>query len=161
MSQWRPLDKTMRARVPAPLWSWLTETGSLTQRLKMHCRGVFDLVVLDERDEPLSEADAALVGLEPGAPARVREVQLCCDGVPCIYARSLLPYLTLHGAGGALDGLGKRPLGDALFAYPDMARGPIEVSEGAEWGRRSVFRLAGQPVLVAEYFLPGLAECAD
>jgi chorismate-pyruvate lyase len=41
-----------------------------------------------------------------------------------------------------------------------MVRGPIELTDTPTWGRRSVFRLSGAPVLVAEWFLPGLLECA-
>lgn len=158
-ARWYALDDAQHARIPAALRSWLAETGSLTQRLKRQCAGAFDLVVLSEADAPLPADDAAALGLEPGMPARVREVHLRCNAVPCIHARSLLPHATLAGAGRDLASLGDRPLGDALFAHPDMLRGPIEVTDRPGWGRRSVFRLSGQPVLVTEWFLPALLEC--
>ncbi|MFN2300393.1 MAG: chorismate lyase [Gammaproteobacteria bacterium] len=157
--RWYALDDAQHARIPAALQSWLAETGSLTQRLKRHCAGAFDLVVLSEADAPLPVDDAATLGLEPGVPVRVREVHMRCDGVPRIHARSLLPHATLAGAGRDLASLGERPLGDALFAHPDMLRGPIEVTDTPGWGRRSVFSLSGQPVLVTEWFLPALFEC--
>lgn len=159
-ARWYALDDAQHARIPAALRSWLAETGSLTGRLKRHCAGAFDLVVLSETDAPLTADDAAVLGVAPGAPARVREVHLRCDGAPCIHARSLLPHATLAGAGSALAALGDRPLGDALFGYPGMERGPIEVTDTPRWGRRSVFRLSGHPVLVTEWFLPALLECA-
>ena len=71
--------------------------------------------------------------------------------------------------------LGNRPLGAFLFADPGMQRGPVELAcirkgqamfseaslglnqKPAEvWGRRSVFRVGGKPLLVAELFLPAV-----
>lgn len=158
-ARWFGFDDAQSARIPPRLLPWLSATDSLTQRLKRQCGGAFDLVVLSEQDAPLSEDDAAALALDVGSPARVREVHLRCDRVPCIHARSLLPHATLAGAGRDLASLGERPLGDALFAHPDMVRGPIELTDTPGWGRRSVFRLSGQPVLVTEWFLPALLEC--
>lgn len=161
MLTWSPLDDAVRARVPAPLWIWLVETGSLTQRLKACCPGEFELRVVGEHDGALDTDEAVALSLTTGDSARIREVLLCCDDVPCIRARSVLPSSTLAGAGRGLDELGTRPLGDALFAHPAMTRGPIEITYLDDtWGRRSVFRLDGAPLLVSEFFLPGLAECA-
>jgi chorismate lyase len=158
---WFPADDAMRARVPASLWPWLTETGSLTRRLQDRCPRAFGLRVLDEREVDADDADARALDLAPPLRALYREVHLCCGGVPCIHALSVIPLATLAGAGRMLDGLGARPLGDALFAHPQMTRGPIELAERDDaWGRRSVFRLAGEPLLVSEWFLPGLLECA-
>jgi chorismate lyase len=157
---WFPIEHPFRDKVPAELWSWVAETGSLTQRLKRACAAEFSLVVLAERDGAMDRDDAAVMGIAMGEPARVREVELRCGGRACIAARSVLPHATLAGAGRELAALGARPLGDALFAHADMVRGPIELTDVPTWGRRSVFRLSGEPVLVAEWFLPGLLECA-
>lgn len=98
--------------------------------------------------------------ISANAPTRAREVHLCCDGTPRIHARSLLPATTLTGARAALGELGTRPLGDALFAYVGLERGPIEIAATSEgWARRSVFRIEGAPLLVAEWFLPALEAC--
>jgi chorismate lyase len=157
-AKWWPADDAVRERVPPALWSWLTETGSLTERLKACCDD-FTLVVLDERDIVVDADEAGAMALPGRTPARVRKVHLCCGGVPCIQARSLLPHVTLAGAGRALADLGARPLGDALFAHADMVRSPIEITDSPTWGRRSVFRLAGQPVLGSGVLLPGRPPC--
>ena len=66
--------------------------------------------------------------------------------------------------------MGNRPLGAMLFADRTMKREEVEVaslplSHSANqytgikkpiWGRRSVFRVSGKPLLVSEYFLPEL-----
>ncbi len=136
------------------------ETGSLTQRLKQNCTGEFRLEVLSERDRGLPADIAAVLGLTMGDLALEREVNLCCDDTPCIHARSWLPHATLTSSGGPLAALGDRPLGDALFACPNLSRGPIEIAETPMgWGRRSVFRIDGEPLLVTEWFLEGLARC--
>ncbi|MEX0899332.1 MAG: chorismate lyase [Gammaproteobacteria bacterium] len=161
---WFPLDDSARSHVPVKLWSWLAETGSLTERVKAACGHAFSLVVIAERDGSLDAEDAMAMGLVSGAPARIREVELRCGDAAWISARSVLPRSTLAGAGRSLASLGTRPLGDALFAHPAMTRGPIEVvcreGEPPLWGRRSVFRLDGEPLVVSEFFLPGLTECA-
>jgi len=45
--------------------------------------------------------------------------------------------------------------GDLFYKWGGMAQ---LKAEGQIWGRRSVFRLHGQPLLVAETFLPPLPK---
>ena len=51
----------------------------------------------------------------------------------------------------------REPVEVGMLAAGDIAQ---KYAAGAEpvWGRRSVFRVAGKPLLVAEYFLSELAE---
>lgn len=173
---WRIADDALRAACPGAPWSWLLEPGSLTHRLQKACGNGFALRVIGERAIALGPAEARQLDAAPGSAARAREVHLTCAGTPCIYALSLLPQATIEGGGNYLGGLGERPLGDALFADPRLERGAIEVAclqpddalyprTGATavaeiWGRRSVFRTGGSPLLVSEFFLPGLFACA-
>jgi len=159
--RWFPTKASELAQAPAWLKPWLLEQGSLTQRLKSCCAGEFSLEVLDERDVLVGAHDAAAMGILVDSSARERRVYLCCDEIPCIYADSILPASTLAGAGTALATLGARPLGDALFAFEGLQREPIEIAfTECGWGRRSVFRIDGEPLLVTEWFLEGLARCA-
>ena len=102
--------------------------------------------------------------------ALVRQVLLCCDDQPLIYARTVIPVTTLRGARRRYGNMGSRPLGAMLFADRTMQREEVRVAElsatheanqynktdEAVWGRRSVFRVSGKPLLVSEYFLPEL-----
>ncbi len=102
--------------------------------------------------------------------ALVRQVLLCCGDNPLVYARTVIPATTIKGAERRYANLGNRPLGAMLFADRTMRREDVHVSilrdsheanqfiKGDEpvWGRRSVFRVAGKPLLVSEYFLPEL-----
>jgi len=135
------------------------------------------------RHRIVDAAPAAIVpGQFPGARAEmsqgqraiVRQVQLLCDGQPWIYARTVIPVTSLRGRLRRLAHLGTRPLGGMLFADRGMRRGTVQLARiragqalyvtatsglqppPAEiWGRRSVFRIAGKPLLVSELFLPG------
>ena len=100
--------------------------------------------------------------------ALVRQVLLCCDDQPLVYARSVIPVTTIHGAQRRYANMGNRPLGAMLFSDRTMRREAVEVAvlplensvnqytqfNEPVWGRRSVFRVAGKPLLVSEYFLP-------
>jgi len=114
--------------------------------------------------------------MSPAALGWVRQVQLLCDGEPQVFARTIVPVTTLTGAQRQLAFLGDRPLGAFLFAHPGMQRAPVELAcirpgetmfgratsglkrePAAIWGRRSVFRIGGKPLLVTEIFLPAIS----
>ena len=103
--------------------------------------------------------------------ALVRQVLLCCDDKPLVYARTVIPASTIQGAQRRFANMGNRPLGAMLFADRTMRREPVVVAKLPEglindhvqtdesvWGRRSVFRVSGKPMLVSEYFLPELLK---
>ena len=119
--------------------------------------------------------EARALGIRSSQIGWVRQVQLLCEGTPWVFARTVVPVSTLSGAQRQLARLGNRPLGAFLFADPGMQRGPVELArickgqamfseaslglkqKPAEvWGRRSVFRVGGKPLLVAELFLPAV-----
>jgi len=102
--------------------------------------------------------------------ALVRQVLLCCNNQPLVYAKTIIPATTIQGAQRIYANMGNRPLGAMLFADRTMRREAVEVAmlpaaHDANqytnigepiWGRRSVFRVSGKPLLVSEYFLPEL-----
>ncbi|MBV1916124.1 MAG: chorismate lyase [Pseudomonadales bacterium] len=159
---------------PAALHSWIADDGSLTEKLVEASAGDFAVHVLQESWQVIQDIEERnLLGMSIGQTAWVREVALCCFGVPWVYARSVLPDSTLVGQESELKNLKEKPLGAVLFSHPDMSRGPIHLSKlsaeivtrclGSElqngliepvWGRASLFFLSGKPLLVSEYFLP-------
>lgn len=104
--------------------------------------------------------------------AMVRQVLLCCDERPLVYARTVIPVTTVQGAQRRYSNMGNRPLGAMLFADRTMRREEVQVamlsrehaanqyskSNEPVWARRSVFRVAGKPLLVSECFLPELLD---
>lgn len=165
-----------RATVPSRLRLWLTDPGSLTARIRARCRR-FSVRVQGQRLARVHRDEAAVLGLRAEELAWLREVVLEADGVAVVYARSIMPRSNLRGDWTRFTGLGNRPLGAALFADPRIVRQPLHVArlDGRDrryrqaaaiapaagpslWARRSVFLLAGRPLLVCEVFLPGIAQ---
>lgn len=158
--------------LPRALRNWLSDRGSLTQRLKTCC-GTFRVVPLTTGLARPNPDEYALLGLVPGTRAYVREVMLLCDDVPVVFAHSVLPHASLRGGWNGITRLGTRSLGEALFsdhriarqalAYRKLRSGhplfrAIVVQQPLEtrslWARRSVFCLDHHPLLVTEVFLP-------
>lgn len=157
----------------ALLTQWLLDPDSLTAKLKRHCQD-FSVEVLGQRPGMIRPDEAKWLtesASQGQANATIREVILCCDGKPWVFARSVFPQSALEAAALKLGQLGDKPLGAHLFAQPDLQRSRIEVSRFAAqsrigelhqslgypaqslWGRRSCFTAAGQRVLVAEVFI--------
>jgi len=106
----------------------------------------------------------------------MREVLLECDGVPVIFAHSVLSAPRSGRLGGWFAGLGNRSLGSLLFRYPGFVREEIEylrldarhplyrrvcAAAGESpgfWARRSRHHLGASSVLVTEVFLPAIAR---
>lgn len=158
--------------LPRALRNWLSDRGSLTQRLKTRC-ATFRVVPLTTGLARPNPDEYALLELMPGTRAYVREVMLLCDGVPVVFAHSVLPHASLRGGWNGITRLGSRSLGEALFsdhrierrplAYRQLRHGhplfrtiakqhPLETP--SVWARRSVFCLNHHPLLVTEVFLP-------
>lgn len=176
---WQSRSRISIRHIPAPLRDWLFFSGSLTQRLIDACDGQFAVsVVAQGRVRPLPN-ERRVLGMREAQTAFVRQVHLLCNGQPWVYARTIIPAQTLRGRHRRLTRLGGRSLGQVLFSDPGMSRDEMEVtclhpgqplfelaSRGLAtpprgiWGRRSVFRLSGKPLLVSEFFLPDLATPA-
>jgi chorismate--pyruvate lyase len=156
------------------LRSWLTEPGSLTARCQALCAS-FTVKLLHYGFARSLEGEAGI-----GKQVRIREVLLACDGVPVIFAHTLLCNAVSRNASGRglvfrwLARLGSRSLGSLLFSHPGFVRGEIEYCrldsrhplfyrvapyaplEKTLWARRSRHRLGDQAVLVTEVFLPAI-----
>lgn len=165
-----PWQSANASVLPASLSPWLLESASLTARLKAHSSD-FRLQLLGEHSLALPAFLQACFSQEIGACVR-REVLMWCNHQPSVYAQSWLPAKSLQHL-QQLAVLGEQPLGELLFQFPDVERSPIEVAQlalttalepiavGSYWARRSVFTVAGQPLLVAEVFLPGVQQLCN
>ncbi|QDF65439.1 chorismate lyase [Shewanella sp. SNU WT4] len=154
--QWFSPDKPNK--LPEGLMAqWLVDKGSLTARLKNCCQQ-FDVKLIAATQTPSS--------------LWIREVLLCLDGIPWIFAHTEIPDALMHHPLSQLATLGNRPLGEQLFAgnftagaieiasfngQKALARLPMAmVATGEEplWGRRRYFHLGDQSLVVSEIFLP-------
>lgn len=170
---WNSHERSSQRQLPESLQSWLNETGSLTKRLRALHGNRFGVQVLFHRWKPAFIDECRLLGLPPHRYQLIREVLLHADGKPLVLARTILPEPTIEIAQRNLSHLGTRPLGEVIFAYPDLERrqrqfSRVDVSAWSAnrqatltinrpvWGRRTVYAIHRQPLLVAEFFLPGV-----
>ena len=119
--------------------------------------------------------EAKALRMRRSGHALVRQVLLLCNGVPWVYARTVIPRRTLTGRQRRLAHLKTRSLGAMLFADRSMRRGELQLARlntrdklyaivvqhvkkpsAVMWGRRSVFTLSKKPLLVSEIFLPAI-----
>lgn len=154
---WEPISSV--ATVPDVVRSWLLDTGSLTDRIESACED-FSLTLIGEGSVPIHDSEQER--LQSSQPCTVREVLLCDNATPWVYARSVIPD-TLMSA--EFNQLGEQPLGRRLFNDARFSRGEFEICRTGHplfaadsglnlWGRRSVFHFQQHALLVAELFLP-------
>lgn len=172
---WQSCRRLRRQALPQQWRHWLLDHSSLTRRLQRTCGDDFRVEVISQRMELPMLSEARALQRPPQEIALVRQVHLLCGDSQWVFARTVIPLPSLKGGLRRLAVLGDKPLGAVLFADPKMERTPVEVarieprhrlyrmSRGETptdrtpvWGRRSVFRLHHNPLLVSEFFLPEL-----
>ncbi len=165
----------MHYSLPDEVASWVYEAGSLTARLRCFYKDAFAVNLLFHQWQPAFIDETRQLHQSSRQYYLVREVQLHADGLPLILARTILPEKTIKIARRNLSHLGTRPLGEVIFSYPGLERLQLEVStvqpgqwgrklaanilpSGEVWGRRTVYAIQQQPLLVSEFFLPGALQ---
>lgn len=170
---WRPRRLLYGNNIPEQLRAWIFDTGSLTQRLIESCEGEFCVKLLSQYWARPMFNEAQRLGMPAKEVALIRQVHLLCEGVPWVFARTVIPPHTLTGPQRRLAYLGNKSLGAVLFANKSLTREELEIAciaNGQQiyklavkhlndetrniWGRRSVFSLHNRPLLVSEIFLP-------
>jgi len=151
------------------LQTWLSDAGSLTAKLLKLSHGKFKVQVLQQVHLRASRSEALALGIGFQALCLVREVILCGNDEPWVFARSVLPLTSLTGPLRHLRKQGNQPLGAFLFSQPHLKRSSIALSfisrhhayvpdeflgDASVWGRRSIFFVDNKPMLVSEVFLP-------
>ncbi len=151
--------------VTAPALAALMQAPSLTAALKaLPARFSVRLRHLGAVAWQVHEAGA--IGLPAGAPVYGREVCLCLDEVPVVWARSVCAPQA--AAWRTVLDCGERPLGERLFdGTLPLQRSGFDYAQArwtncpvdeACWLRRSVFDWQQQPLLLVEVFLPSLVS---
>jgi len=171
---WRPLSSFHDHEIPEHWYKWLSDRGSLTERLIDASHNQFAVEVLSQVEKLPDESEARALNIPPSSEVLIRQVILKGKYTPWVFARSILPFTTLTGRLEALRHIDSQPLGAVLFNDPSMSREPVAASymTAADlhvpksicnqmahlWGRRSVFRLDSKPLLVSEIFLPSFQD---
>jgi len=172
---WKPSQPGSRHTLPKNVQSWVFEAGSLTHRLRCFYGDSFAVKILFHRWKQAYLSECQLLRLPHQQYNLVREVLLHADGKPLILARTILPEKTIKIAKRNLSHLGTRPLGEVIFSYPNLERLQLDITEVKAnywstqlqkqisipentWGRRTVYAIQKQPLLVSEFFMPGALE---
>lgn len=171
-SKW--CHRLLRGEGDGAVASWLTEPGSLTARCQAAARNFRVVRLAYGLGDAL--ADEGIAQPRSRGHAWIREVMLEADGVPVIFAHTVLPAAPRGKLTRWLARLGNRSLGSLLFSHPGFRRGTIEflrldkrhplyqraaaLGEAGDflWARRSLHRLGRQRVLVTEVFLPAVVS---
>lgn len=156
---WLNLDHTVLHAAPLVWQDWLSNPHSLTQLIAEKTKSTVTVEVLSDCRQGLLADEAALFGNSIHR-CRIREVYLCVNDVPVVFARSVLPTSSSTGVNRDVLQLGSKPLGEVLFK---KGKAPILLREitdipGLGWGRRSLYQLRGHPILISEFFLPELLD---
>ena len=176
MNRW--LGHVAPVHAAPALRDWLLAPGSLTARLRAHCLR-FDVRVLRQASALCVSDQAAAVGLARPLRVQEREVLLLCDGLPVVYAQTVLPAGRSSADWPFFHALGSRSLGSALFCDPAIVRGALQHARlsarhplarralaalpSADPGatlhaRRCLYRRRRGLLLVTELFLPAIAQ---
>ncbi len=172
---WKKKYPGIKQVLPENVHSWVYEKNSLTRRLKNTYGNDFAVEILFHRWKPAFLSECDLLNLPHQQFNLVREVLLHANGKPLILARTILPEKTIKIAKRNLSHLGTRPLGEVIFAYPKLERLDLNISyipyslwteeltkqvniEPYVWGRRTVYAIQKQKMLVSEFFMPGALE---
>ncbi|WP_370632058.1 chorismate lyase [Pusillimonas sp. MFBS29] len=153
---------------------WLFRPGALTAGLRQ--LGNVQLRVVNEQAIGLHPDEAWMLRRDPRDPVWLREIMMSIDGIDCVFARSFTPLKASHGLWQGMRRLRSRPLADMLYHNPQITRSPFFAcrlhQQNPFYGtarriygldrpaahkllaRCSVFWRGGEPLLVAECFLP-------
>ena len=158
---------------PAAMQDWLRTSGSLTACLIAHSDS-FRVQRLHQHTAPCLADEARAIGMARVGRVWEREVLLRCDGVPVVFAHTVVPRSASAADWPLFNALGERSLGSTLFHDPLVARGELEFARiraghplmrracaalglGPNtlfFARRCLYRRHQGTLLVTEVFLP-------
>jgi chorismate--pyruvate lyase len=173
-ARWHNHVNAVRASVE--MRDWLTNRSSLTARLVARC-AQFRVQRLHQSRAICLADEFAEIGLARPLKVLEREVLLRCDGVPMVYAHTVVPMTASASQWPLFAALGEKSLGTTLFNDPLVQRCALSYAKlradhvlmqrihqlqlledcaVSLLARRSVFRRKGSCLLVTEVFLPAI-----
>ncbi len=178
-SAWNRVDSGGIHQAPREWQSWLSYSGSLTQKIEGVIGQKLEVQVLRDCPQSLNSDESRYFHFRIRR-CRVREVLLCANGIPLVMAHSVIPTLSSSGSNHSILRLGTKPLGAVLFSNirkqskAKPRREIIRLNKRSElwkksqrhyseissplWARRTLYQLKGHPILVNEIFLPKLLQ---
>jgi chorismate--pyruvate lyase len=163
----------LRHKMPEKIQSWAYESGSITQRLRAIYGNTIQVKILRQHWRHPFLTERRLLRIPEHHYCLTREVLLHTKGKPLILARTIIPAGTIKVARSNLSHLGTRPLGEVIFSCPKLERMAMNVTVVSPrimtqlaidagnisqplWGRRTVYAIRHQHLLVSEFFLTAI-----
>ncbi len=151
----------------------ISDVGSLTARVRNTCAGAFAVQLINQSVVTPHPSEAELLGLSGSTSAIARQVFLCCDDQPKIFARTIIGLLAKNKLlTDRVSELGEQSLGSLLFRDPlakkhlihfariartDVFFDGMHSFEGSSsdpiWVRRTLYEYEGCELIVYEAFL--------
>ena len=155
ISSWKKFEVMNNELQNETIRSWLLEDGPITDRIKL--KNKFKLKLLKDEVSNIDSSDEDFLGNISGC-VKVREVILMADNVPKVFARSLIPEITIEHGLSKLGSLGSTPLGDILFEKEifkkiEVLFSKFIVNKEIFWGRKTKYSVKNLPISVMEVFL--------
>jgi len=166
------------ANPPPSLREWLCLDTSLTASLRVSSTQ-FRVQRLHQQQSLCLADESELIGLPRRMRVWEREVLLCCDGKPMVFAHTVVPLTANASDWPMFRSLGNTSLGASLFGDPAVNRGhlqfarlplshplmrrictaiPFEEIESRLHARRCLYRRGSGVMLVTEVFLPCITK---
>lgn len=177
----RWVDHANSVNPSSEMHGWLTDRVSLT--VKLIARSThFRVHRLTQTPGRCLADELSAVKLPRRTRVREREVLLECDGIPVVFAHTIVPLNATASDWPFFSSLGERSLGTTLFGDPQVARGALRFArlrpahplvqracralgvdqfDGPLYARRCLFRRKSGLLLVTEVFLPAIADISS
>ena len=155
ISPWTNIE-SIESKVDSSVLSWLKESGPITKRIKLSNK--FQLRLLNDALDEISKEEQLFLG-SSSKTFKVRRVILLGNGAPIVFAKSVIPTLTINKGLSSLGKIGNAPLGDILFTPSVFTKQEMVcasfLSEERDvfWGRKIKYSVNSEPISVMEVFL--------
>ena len=155
ISPWTSIE-SIESKVDASIFSWLSESGTITNRIKLSQK--FELELLNDEIDEISKEEKLFLN-SVSETFRVRRVVLLGNNTPVVYAKSVIPSSTIENGLSSLGKIGNAPLGDILFTpgvftkLEMVCASFLSKEKSVYWGRKIKYSVNSEPISVMEVFL--------
>ena len=155
ISPWTSIE-SIESKVDASIFSWLSESGPRTNRIKLSHK--FELKLLNDEIDEISKEEKLFLNTV-SETFRVRRVILLGNNTPVVYAKSVIPSSTIENGLSSLGKIGNAPLGDILFTpgvftkLEMVCASFLSKEKNVYWGRKIKYSVNSEPISVMEVFL--------
>ena len=170
---WQNTTSNFKSHLSKPYLDYFFYEGSLTQRFRLNTQNSATVHLVCAEWSHANIDECQLLGINPNDDTWIREIEWLNNEESLIYARTVIPPVTLKQYGRRFTELGHHSMGDILFTDNSLERSAFDfallpqndfyyrlvrykLTDRPEtlWARRSIFFYHSSPLLLIEIFLP-------